>query len=82
MEMSPRKKPRKQQLSSVELTESRGTDEEMQFITEEKIKKEKEEKEKERDKNASEKKANFPIKQEANEATPVRTRPTPSLLGN
>lgn len=81
MEMSPRKKPRKQQLSSVELTESRGTDEEMQFITEEKIKKEKEEKEKERDKNASEKKANFPIKQEANEATPVRTRPTPSLLG-
>ncbi|XP_051174403.1 histone deacetylase complex subunit SAP130-A [Leptopilina boulardi] len=81
VEMSPRKKPRKQQLSSVELTESRGTDEEMQFITEEKIKKEKEEKEKERDKNASEKKINFPVKQES-EATPVRTRPTPSLLGS
>lgn len=80
-EVSPRKKPRKQQLSSVELTESRGTDEEMQFITEEKIKKEKEEKEKERDKCAIEKKSNYPIKQEI-EATPVRTRPTPSLLGS
>ena len=40
VEMSPRKKPRKQQLTGVELTESRCNDEEMQFITEEKIKRE------------------------------------------
>ncbi|XP_014598513.1 PREDICTED: histone deacetylase complex subunit SAP130 [Polistes canadensis] len=40
IEMSPRKKPRKQQLTGVELTEPRCTEEEMQFITEEKVKKE------------------------------------------
>ncbi|XP_014234757.1 histone deacetylase complex subunit SAP130-B [Trichogramma pretiosum] len=37
VEMSPRKKPRKQQLAGVELTESRCHVEDMQFITEEKI---------------------------------------------
>ncbi|KAL7298492.1 hypothetical protein TKK_0008272 [Trichogramma kaykai] len=37
VEMSPRKKPRKQQLAGVELMESRCHVEDMQFITEEKI---------------------------------------------
>lgn len=40
VEMSPRKKPRKQQLTGVELTEPRCHVSEMQFITEEKIKRE------------------------------------------
>ena len=75
VEMSPRKKPRKQQLTGVELTESRCTEIEMQFITEEKIRKEKEQKEKA----ASEKKQNLAIRQEI-EPTPVRKRPIPSLL--
>ncbi|XP_033216137.1 histone deacetylase complex subunit SAP130-A [Belonocnema kinseyi] len=77
VEMSPRKKPRKQQLTGVELTESRCTEVEMQFITEEKIRKEKEEKERA----THEKKQSSLLRQES-EQTPVRTRPTPSLLGS
>ncbi|XP_015604837.1 histone deacetylase complex subunit SAP130-A isoform X2 [Cephus cinctus] len=85
VEMSPRKKPRKQQLTGVELTEARCTEEEMQFITEEKIKKELKEELKEK---CNEKKqisgqqdAN---KQSSNQRVPaaIRTRPTPSLLGS
>ena len=77
MEMSPRKKPRKQQLTGVELTEMRCTEEEMQFITEEKIKKERDE----RERNTSEKKQSSSLRHEMEQQTSVRSRPTPSLLG-
>lgn len=82
--MSPRKKPRKQQLTGVELTESRCTEEEMQFITEERMKKELKEESKEK---LSEKRQ-IPntqcdiIKSPVQQPTiAIRTRPTPSLLG-
>lgn len=82
--MSPRKKPRKQQLTGVELTESRCTEEEMQFITEERMKKELKEESKEK---LSEKRQTSntqcdviksPIQQPT---VAMRTRPTPTLLG-
>lgn len=82
--MSPRKKPRKQQLTGVELTESRCTEEEMQFITEERMKMELKEESKEK---LSEKRqiANTQcdvIKSPVQQPTvAMRTRPTPSLLG-
>jgi hypothetical protein len=81
VEMSPRKKPRKQQLTGVELTESRCTEEEMQFITEEKIKKDIKEDSKDK---YGERKLNSNLQQDPKppQATPVRSRPTPSLLGN
>ncbi|CAD1475098.1 unnamed protein product, partial [Heterotrigona itama] len=84
IEMSPRKKPRKQQLTRVELTESTCTEEEMQFITEERMKKELKEESKEK---LSEKRQTLntqcdviksPIQQPT---VAMRTRPTPSLLG-
>ncbi|KAK9300516.1 hypothetical protein QLX08_006850 [Tetragonisca angustula] len=84
IEMSPRKKPRKQQLTGVELTEPRCTEEEMQFITEERMKKELKEESKEK---LSEKRqtANTQcdvIKSPIQQPTvAMRTRPTPSLLG-
>ncbi|XP_011306545.1 histone deacetylase complex subunit SAP130-A isoform X2 [Fopius arisanus] len=67
MEMSPRKKPRKQQLTGVELTEARCNVEEMQFICEDKIKREI--KEERRDKFERE-----------GQTVLVRGRPTPSLI--
>ncbi|XP_066601843.1 histone deacetylase complex subunit SAP130-A-like isoform X2 [Prorops nasuta] len=84
MEMSPRKKPRKQQLTGVELTESRCTEEEMQFITEEKIKKESKDDQKEK---LSERRTNSNVQRDIKSSStqpaplPVRIRPTPSLLG-
>ncbi|KAK0091527.1 hypothetical protein PV326_003076 [Microctonus aethiopoides] len=84
MEMSPRKKPRKQQLTGVELTEPRCTDEEMQFITEDKLKREKDDI---KDKYCMDRKMNVNNQQDemgmrTNSAIIVRTRPTPSLLGS
>lgn len=91
VEMSPRKKPRKQQLTGVELTEPRCTEEEMQFITEEKIKKEI--KTENKDKVNHDKKqnsanqqdnVNFVMQQQQQQqqnTMPVRSRPIPSLLG-
>ncbi|XP_078039180.1 uncharacterized protein LOC144471214 [Augochlora pura] len=84
VEMSPRKKPRKQQLTSVELTESRCTEEEMQFITEERMKKEvkDEPKEKSSDKRQISNTQRDIIKSPTQQTTvTIRTRPTPSLLG-
>lgn len=84
IEMSPRKKPRKQQLTSVELTESRCTEEEMQFITEERMKKElkEEPKEKSSDKRQILNVQRDIIKSPTQQATvTIRARPTPSLLG-
>nr|XP_033331640.1 histone deacetylase complex subunit SAP130 isoform X2 [Megalopta genalis] len=84
VEMSPRKKPRKQQLTSVELTESRCTEEEMQFITEERMKKEvkDEPKEKSSDKRQISNTQRDVIKSPTQQTTvTIRTRPTPSLLG-
>ncbi|OAD57245.1 hypothetical protein WN48_02046 [Eufriesea mexicana] len=84
VEMSQRKKPRKQQLTGVELTESRCTEEEMQFITEERMKKELKEESKEK---LSEKRQTSNtqcdiIKSPVQQPTiAIRTRPTPSLLG-
>lgn len=75
VEMSPRKKPRKQQLTGVELIEPRCT-EEMQFITEEKIKKEIKEESKERKHNVNPQDFKTP------QPAPVRTKPVPSLIGN
>lgn len=83
IEMSPRKKPRKQQLTGVELTESRCTEEEMQFITEEKAKKEikEESKEKSTDKRqASSAQRDIKSPTQQSEVT-IRTRSMPSLLG-
>lgn len=79
IEMSPRKKPRKQQLTGVELTESRCTEEEMQFITEDKIKREIKDEGKEK---FGEKRGNSNL-QLGNKRPPtdtVKKRPTPSLL--
>ncbi|OXU23211.1 hypothetical protein TSAR_006748 [Trichomalopsis sarcophagae] len=80
IEMSPRKKPRKQQLTGVELTEPRCTEEEMQFITEEKIKKEVKEEPKEK---YDERKSNANLQQDRKTSQPasVRTKPKRSLLG-
>ncbi|XP_012150856.2 uncharacterized protein LOC100882641 isoform X2 [Megachile rotundata] len=84
VEMSPRKKPRKQQLTGVELTESRCTEEEMQFITEERMKKELKEEPKEKlleKRQISNTQCDItksPIQQST---VAMRTRPTPSLLG-
>ncbi|XP_043271658.1 histone deacetylase complex subunit SAP130 isoform X2 [Venturia canescens] len=84
VEMSPRKKPRKQQLTGVELTESRCHDEEMQFITEEKMKI----KEETREKFGVERKQIPNLQQHDGRIVPhtppvvMRTRPTPSLLGS
>ncbi|XP_034941423.1 histone deacetylase complex subunit SAP130-B [Chelonus insularis] len=82
MEMSPRKKPRKQQLTGVELTESRCTEEEMQFITEDKIKRE--HRDDIKDKYGMERKTHL-NSQDGITTTPtmvMRARPTPSLLGS
>ncbi|XP_033356488.1 histone deacetylase complex subunit SAP130-A-like isoform X2 [Bombus vosnesenskii] len=84
VEMSPRKKPRKQQLTGVELTESRCTEEEMQFITEERMKKEfkEESKEKLSEKRQTSNTQCDVIKSPTQQPTvAIRTRPTPSLLG-
>ncbi|XP_017791180.1 PREDICTED: histone deacetylase complex subunit SAP130-A [Habropoda laboriosa] len=84
VEMSPRKKPRKQQLTGVELTESRCTEEEMQFITEERMKKELKEEPKEKlsEKRQSSNTQCDVIKSPTQQQTvSIRTRPTPSLLG-
>lgn len=82
IEMSPRKKPRKQQLTGVELTESRGIEEEMQFITEERMKKENKEESKEK---LSDKRqvsnVQSDIKSPQQTEITIRTRPVPSLLG-
>ncbi|XP_012228970.1 histone deacetylase complex subunit SAP130 isoform X2 [Linepithema humile] len=83
IEMSPRKKPRKQQLTGVELTESRGIEEEMQFITEERMKKENKEESKEK---LSDKRqvssVQSDIKSPQQTEITIRTRPVPSLLGS
>lgn len=83
VEMSPRKKPRKQQLTGVELTESRCTEEEMQFITEEKMKKENKEESKEK---LSDKRQVSSVQSDksSNQQTEhtIRTRPVPSLIGS
>lgn len=81
--MSPRKKPRKQQLTGVELTESRCTEVVMEFFTEDKARKEikEESKEKSPDKRHAPniyRDIKSPIQQ--TELT-VRLRPMPSLLG-
>lgn len=80
VEMSPRKKPRKQQLTGVELTEPRCTEEEMQFITEEKIKKEIKEEHKDK---YDDRKPNVNVQQDRKASQPasVKSKPTPSLLG-
>lgn len=77
VEMSPRKKPRKQQLTGVELTESRCTEEEMQFITEEKIKKEI--KEESKDKYSDRKHGSSSHQEAKSQQSPTKNRPT--LLG-
>ncbi|XP_012541477.1 histone deacetylase complex subunit SAP130-A isoform X3 [Monomorium pharaonis] len=84
IEMSPRKKPRKQQLTGVELTEPRCTEEEMQFITEEKLKKEIKEESKEK---LSDKRQPSNVQSDIRSSTQqteitIRTRPVPSLLGS
>lgn len=82
-EMSPRKKPRKQQLTGVELTEARCTEEEMQFITEEKMKKEMKEDSKEKmseKKQVSNVQTDIKSSVQQTEIT-IRARPLPSLLG-
>ncbi|XP_077257851.1 uncharacterized protein LOC143894993 isoform X2 [Temnothorax americanus] len=84
IEMSPRKKPRKQQLTGVELTEPRCTEEEMQFITEEKLKKESKEESKEK---LSDKRQLSNVQSDIKSSTQqteitIRTRPVPSLLGS
>lgn len=83
IEMSPRKKPRKQQLTGVELIEPRCTEEEMQFITEEKLKKEIKEESKEK---LSDKRQLSNVQSDIKSSTQqteitIRTRPVPSLLG-
>ncbi|KAL0132601.1 hypothetical protein PUN28_000394 [Cardiocondyla obscurior] len=84
LEMSPRKKPRKQQLTGVELIEPRCTEEEMQFITEEKLKKEIKEESKEK---LSDKRQFSNVQSDIKSSTQqteitIRTRPVPSLLGS
>lgn len=81
--MSPRKKPRKQQLTGVELTEPRCTEEEMQFITEEKMKKENKEESKEKfsdKRQISNVQSDIKSSNQQTENT-IRTRPIPSLIG-
>lgn len=83
IEMSPRKKPRKQQLTGVELTESRYTEEEMQFITEEKMKKENKEESKDKfsdKRQVSNMQSDIKSSNQQTENT-IRTRPVPSLIG-
>ncbi|XP_046736475.1 mucin-5AC isoform X1 [Diprion similis] len=86
VEMSPRKKPRKQQLTGVELTEPRCTEEEMQFITEEKIKKEIKTEMKDKvnhdKKQSSNNQQDHSFSTQQQTSVPVRSRPTPSLLGS
>lgn len=83
IEMSPRKKPRKQQLTGVELMQPRCNDEEMQFITEEIMKI----KEEPKDKYGLERKQISNIQQHDGRlvghapAVILSSRPTPSLLG-
>ncbi|XP_011686652.1 PREDICTED: histone deacetylase complex subunit SAP130-A isoform X2 [Wasmannia auropunctata] len=84
IEMSPRKKPRKQQLTGVELTEPRCTEEEMQFLTEEKFKKDSKEESKEK---LSDKRQLSNVQSDIKSSTQqteitIRTRPVPSLLGS
>ncbi|XP_018313784.1 histone deacetylase complex subunit SAP130-A isoform X4 [Mycetomoellerius zeteki] len=84
IEMSPRKKPRKQQLTGVELTEPKFTEEEMQFLTEEKLKKENKEESKEK---LSDKRQLSNVQSDIKSSTQqteitIRSRPVPSLLGS
>lgn len=81
-EMSPRKKPRKQQLTGVELTEPRCTEEEMQFINEDKMKREirEETKDKTNDKRQMSN-VSHDVKCLNPSTLTIRTRPVPSLLG-
>lgn len=82
MEMSPRKKPRKQQLTGVELTEPRCSEEDMQFITEDKFKRDTRDDIK--DRFGMDKKQNLNSQQDRSATTPTvirKARPTPSLIG-
>ncbi|XP_072766825.1 uncharacterized protein [Anoplolepis gracilipes] len=84
IEMSPRKKPRKQQLTGVELTEPRCTEEEMQFITEEKMKKDTKEESKEKfsdKRQVSNVQSDIKSSNQQTENT-IRARPVPSLIGS
>ncbi|XP_029161922.1 histone deacetylase complex subunit SAP130-A isoform X2 [Nylanderia fulva] len=84
VEMSPRKKPRKQQLTGVELTEPRCTEEEMQFITEEKMKKDNKEESREKlsdKRQVSSVQSDIKSSNQQMEHT-IRTRPVPSLIGS
>ncbi|XP_014210269.1 histone deacetylase complex subunit SAP130-like isoform X2 [Copidosoma floridanum] len=81
VEMSPRKKPRKQQLTGVELTEARCTDEDMQFITEEKIKKENID-ENVRDKYSDKKSSQSQQENKPQQTPPVKSKPSLSMIGN
>ncbi|XP_029661889.1 histone deacetylase complex subunit SAP130-B isoform X2 [Formica exsecta] len=84
IEMSPRKKPRKQQLTGVELIEPRCTEEEMQFITEEKMKKDNKEESKEKfsdKRQISNVQSDIKSSNQQTENT-IRTRPIPSLIGS
>ncbi|KAG5316838.1 SP130 deacetylase, partial [Acromyrmex insinuator] len=85
IEMSPRKKPRKQQLTGVELTEPKFTEEEMQFLTEEKLKKENKEESKEKlsdKRQLSNVQSDIKLSTQQTELTIARSRPVPSLLGS
>ncbi|XP_018363577.1 PREDICTED: histone deacetylase complex subunit SAP130-A isoform X3 [Trachymyrmex cornetzi] len=85
IEMSPRKKPRKQQLTGVELTEPKFTEEEMQFLTEEKLKKENKEESKEKlsdKRQLSNVQSDIKSSTQQTEITIARSRPVPSLLGS
>ncbi|XP_011051243.1 PREDICTED: LOW QUALITY PROTEIN: histone deacetylase complex subunit SAP130 [Acromyrmex echinatior] len=85
IEMSPRKKPRKQQLTGVELTEPKFTEEEMQFLTEEKLKKENKEESKEKlsdKRQLSNVQSDIKSSTQQTELTIARSRPVPSLLGS
>lgn len=82
-EMSPRKKPRKQQLTGVELTEPRCGEVVMEFFTEQKAKKEikEESKEKSPDKRHTSH-VHRDVKSPTQQAeVTIRLRPMPSLLG-
>ncbi|XP_018053811.1 PREDICTED: histone deacetylase complex subunit SAP130-A-like isoform X2 [Atta colombica] len=85
IEMSPRKKPRKQQLTGVELIEPKFTEEEMQFLTEEKLKKENKEESKEKlsdKRQLSNVQSDIKSSTQQTEITIARSRPVPSLLGS
>ena len=84
MEMSPRKKPRKQQLTSVEVTDLRCGDGEMQFIVEEK----KRIKDEPQSRGCAERRPMSNVQQQQQDERVTgsapgigRGRPTPSLLG-